>query len=52
LALEIAGSPNARSAHKTCEKWIIIDTALDLELPLISADVEIEETNYVELLWD
>ncbi|HEV2963101.1 MAG TPA: PIN domain-containing protein [Candidatus Angelobacter sp.] len=31
---------------------MIVATALDLELPLISADIEIEETGYVDLLWD
>ncbi|HEV2987686.1 MAG TPA: type II toxin-antitoxin system VapC family toxin [Candidatus Angelobacter sp.] len=31
---------------------MIVATALDLELPLISADLEIRETGYVEILWD
>jgi len=31
---------------------MIVATALDLGLPLISADVGIEESGYVELLWD
>ena len=31
---------------------MIVATALDLELPLISSDTDIEDSHYVELLWD